>query len=59
LTEVVPFLVQDMLVEQGGRYSCGPDWKPHVLTDGYLITGQNPASSAPAAQALLARIQGR
>jgi putative intracellular protease/amidase len=59
LTEVVPFLVQDMLVEQGGRYSCGPDWQPHVLTDGQLITGQNPASSAPAAQALLARIQGR
>jgi putative intracellular protease/amidase len=59
LTEVVPFLVQDMLVEQGGRYSCGPDWQPHVLTDGLLITGQNPASSAPAARALLARLQSR
>jgi putative intracellular protease/amidase len=57
LTDVVPFLVQDMLVENGGRYSCGPDWQPHVVTDGALITGQNPASSAPAAQALLARIQ--
>ena len=59
LTEVVPFLVQDMLVELGGRYSCVPDWQPHVLTDGQLITGQNPASSAPAARALLARIQSR
>lgn len=59
LTEVVPFLVQDMLVELGGRYSCLPDWQPHVLTDGQLITGQNPASSAPAANALLARIQSR
>jgi putative intracellular protease/amidase len=59
LTEVVPFLVQDMLVELGGRYSCVPDWQPHVLTDGQLITGQNPASSAPAAHALLARIQSR
>ena len=58
LTEVVPFLVQDMLVEQGGRYSCGPDWQPHVLTDGRLVTGQNPASSAPAAQALLALMNG-
>lgn len=57
LTDVVPFFVQDMLVENGGRYSCGPDWQPHVVTDGALITGQNPASSAPAAQALLARIQ--
>jgi putative intracellular protease/amidase len=59
LTEVVPFLVQDMLVELGGHYSCVPDWQPHVLTDGQLITGQNPASSAPAAHALLARIQSR
>jgi putative intracellular protease/amidase len=59
LTEVVPFLVQDMLVEQGGRYSCGPDWDSHVLTDGLLITGQNPASSGPAARALLARIRSR
>jgi len=59
LTDVVPFLVQDMLVEEGGRYSCGPDWQPHVLTDGQLITGQNPASSAPAARALMARIQSR
>lgn len=59
LTDVVPFLVQDMLVELGGRYSGVPDWQPHVLTDGQLITGQNPASSAPAAHALLARIQSR
>lgn len=59
LSEVVPFLVQDMLVEGGGRYACVPDWQPHVLTDGQLITGQNPASSAPAAHALLARLQSR
>lgn len=59
LTDVVPFLVQDMLVELGGRYSGVADWQPNVLTDGQLITGQNPASSAPAAHALLARIQSR
>jgi putative intracellular protease/amidase len=59
LTEVVPFLVQEMLVEQGGRYSSAPDWQPHVMTDGHLITGQNPASSAPAARALLACLQSR
>ncbi len=57
LLDVVPFLVQDLLVEDGGRYSCAPDWQPHVLTDGNLVTGQNPASSAPAAQALLARMR--
>jgi putative intracellular protease/amidase len=55
LTQVVPFLVQDLLVENGGVYSKGADWQPHVVTDGPLITGQNPASSEPAARALLAR----
>jgi putative intracellular protease/amidase len=55
LTKVVPFLVQDKLTESGGVYSKGPDWKPYVVTDGALITGQNPASSEPAAHALLAR----
>lgn len=53
LTQVVPFLVEDMLVNNGGHYSKGADWQPYVVTDGLLITGQNPASSAPAAHALL------
>lgn len=53
LTRVVPFLVEDMLTEHGGHYSKAADWQPHVVHDGLLITGQNPASSAPAAQALL------
>jgi putative intracellular protease/amidase len=55
LSEVVPFLVEDMLRENGGSYSRAADWQPHVVTDGLLITGQNPASSEPAAKALLAR----
>ncbi|MFC5678846.1 type 1 glutamine amidotransferase domain-containing protein [Aeromicrobium endophyticum] len=53
LTDVVPFLVEDMLKEKGGRYTQGDDWGPHVVRDGLLITGQNPASSAPAAAALI------
>ncbi|WP_394777479.1 type 1 glutamine amidotransferase domain-containing protein [Undibacterium sp.] len=53
LTKVVPFLVEDELVKQGGHYSKGPDWAAHIVTDGLLITGQNPASSAPAALELL------
>ncbi|MCW8806775.1 MAG: type 1 glutamine amidotransferase domain-containing protein [Rhodanobacter sp.] len=53
LTDVVPFLVEDMLKKNGGGYSKGADWQPHVVTDGLLITGQNPASSEPAAKALL------
>ncbi len=56
LTQVVPFLVEDMLKGHGGHYSKAADWQPHVLTDGLLITGQNPASSEPAAHALLKKL---
>ena len=53
LTDVVPFLVEDMLVANGGIYSKGADWASHVVVDGNLITGQNPASSKEAAEPLL------
>ncbi|MEO7786980.1 MAG: type 1 glutamine amidotransferase domain-containing protein [Sphingomicrobium sp.] len=53
LTNVVPFLLEEMLKAKGGVYSKGPDFTPYVVTDGLLITGQNPPSSAPAAEALL------
>ncbi|MDI1326805.1 MAG: type 1 glutamine amidotransferase domain-containing protein [Brevundimonas sp.] len=53
LTEIVPFLVEDMLKANGGEYSKGADWASYVLTDGKLVTGQNPASSREAAGALL------
>ena len=59
LTDVVPFLVEDMLKANGGRYSSTADWGVHVVTDGLLITGQNPASSGPAAEALVALLQAR
>ena len=54
LTDVVPFLVEDMLTEMGAIYSKGPDWTAHVLVDRNLVTGQNPASSVMAAQEILA-----
>lgn len=57
LTDIVPFLVEDMLVKNGGLYSKGADWQSHVLTDGKLITGQNPASSAAAAHAVLKQLK--
>jgi putative intracellular protease/amidase len=56
LTQIVPYLVEDVLKELGGVYSKGPDWGSYVLTDGLLITGQNPGSSADAAALLLKRI---
>lgn len=53
LSKVVPFLLEDCLKERGGVYSNGADWAPYVQVDGKLVTGQNPASSRPAAQELL------
>ncbi|MGA8572173.1 MAG: type 1 glutamine amidotransferase domain-containing protein [Desulfobaccales bacterium] len=53
LTNVVPFLVEDELKRLGGLYEKAPDWQSCVVVDGRLITGQNPASSFDAAQALL------
>ena len=59
LTDVVPFLVEDMLRSAGGQFSKAGDWQPYVLTDGLLVTGQNPASSEPAAKALLELLKAR
>ena len=53
LTDVVPFLVEDMLKANGGQFERAEDWASFVVTDGKLITGQNPASSDAAAEALL------
>ncbi|MCA1777459.1 MAG: type 1 glutamine amidotransferase domain-containing protein [Loktanella sp.] len=56
LTDVVPFLVEDMLKANGATYEKGADWASFVVTDGKLVTGQNPASSEEAAQKLLAML---
>lgn len=53
LDRVVPFLLEDRLTERGGLYHKGPQWEPHVEIDDRLVTGQNPASSVPVAEALL------
>lgn len=53
LTEVVPFLVEDMLKANGGKFEKGADWASFVVTDGKLVTGQNSASSEEAARKLL------
>jgi putative intracellular protease/amidase len=57
LTDVVPFLVEDMLQANGGLYEKGDDWAAFVVRDGLLITGQNPASSEAAAQELLSALK--
>lgn len=56
LTKVVPFLVEDVLINQGAVFSKVKDWGVHTVVDGQLITGQNPGSSGEAAEALLAAL---
>lgn len=53
LTDVVPLLVEDELIRLGGQYSKVDDWQSYAITDGKLITGQNPASSEAVAKAIL------
>jgi putative intracellular protease/amidase len=53
LTKVVPFLVEDELKRLGARFEKRPRWQPFAIVDGRLVTGQNPASSSSAAQALM------
>jgi putative intracellular protease/amidase len=53
LTNIVPFLVEDELKRLGGLYEKAADWASFVITDGRLVTGQNPASSKSGAEALL------
>jgi putative intracellular protease/amidase len=53
LTKVVPFLVEDELMSLGATFSKVKNWGVHTVADGQLITGQNPASSGPAARLLL------
>ena len=54
---MVPFLVEDALKADGGKYSKGADWADYSVADGNLITGQNPASSESTARALLKELE--
>ena len=56
LSNVVPFLVEDALKANGGLYSKGDDWASYVVSDGLLITGQNPASSNETAKVLIEKL---
>lgn len=58
LTDVVPFLVEDALIANGGNYEKAADWESFVVEDGLLVTGQNPASSEEAAKRLIAKLKG-
>lgn len=59
LDRVVPFLLETRLRELGGRYESGPDFQSFAVTDGNLVTGQNPASSGEAAQQAITAARAR
>lgn len=59
LTNIVPFLVEDVLQKNGGTYSKVADWHPYAVEDGLLITGQNPASSKLVAEKLLEQLNAK
>jgi putative intracellular protease/amidase len=53
LTDVVPFLLQSTLEERGAKHTGAANWEPHVVVDGRLVTGQNPASATGVGEALV------
>ncbi|HSP82611.1 MAG TPA: type 1 glutamine amidotransferase domain-containing protein [Gillisia sp.] len=57
LTNVVPFLLEDMLKKNGGQYTKTGDWEPYAIEDGLLLTGQNPASSERVAEKLAEKLK--
>ncbi len=57
LDKVVPFLLEDKLREEGAKFEKAPNWSDHVVTDGLLITGQNPQSSASTARAVISALR--
>jgi len=59
LTKIVPFLVEDEMLKLGAIFSKKANWKAHVVSDGLLITGQNPHSSGLAAKTLMAAVKQR
>ncbi len=59
LTEVVPFLLQSRLEQLGAKHTSAANFQPHVITDGRLVTGQNPASATGLARAVLAALASR
>ena len=52
----MPFTCEDKFNAVGAKYTAGPAWGPHIAVDGKLVTGQNPASAKPVAEAVVAAL---
>lgn len=59
LTHVIPFLLQDKLIERGAKHIHGKPWKENVVVDGNLITGQNPASAKKVAETIIKYLEAQ
>ena len=59
LTHVIPFLLQDKLIERGAQHIYGKPWKENVVVDGRLITGQNPASATKVAEKIIEHLKAQ
>lgn len=57
LAQVVPFLLEDKLIERGARFEKSGIWQPHVTVDSRVVTGQNPQSAKNVGEAMLAELQ--
>jgi putative intracellular protease/amidase len=58
LADAVPFLLQTRQEQLGAEHTAAPNFQAHVVTDGRLVTGQNPASATGVAEAVLAELDG-
>ncbi|MFE0737382.1 type 1 glutamine amidotransferase domain-containing protein [Streptomyces sp. NPDC058855] len=56
LADRAKWLLETRLVDAGLEVRTGEPWAPHVIEDRTLLTGQNPASSAPLAAELLKKL---
>lgn len=54
---ILPFLLEERLKELGACFCAGSNWRPHTVTDGNLITGQNPRSAGGVAESLIREIR--
>ncbi|KAK0383732.1 hypothetical protein NLU13_9643 [Sarocladium strictum] len=53
LTKAVPFALETAMKEAGAEFVKTEPWGEKVVTDGKLITGQNPASGTAVGKALI------
>ncbi|KAF9376640.1 hypothetical protein CPB97_010684, partial [Podila verticillata] len=57
LEHVVPTLLETKFKKIGALYHKADNWGVKVVTDGRIVTGQNPASARPFGEAIHAAIQ--